>query len=728
MPMRDVADLRRAEGRERLARQVLERLNDPAYPEDSIRDILQLVKGAGGFEAVGLRLHEGDDYPYHEAIGLPERFIRRERSLCARDRAGKLVRDRQGEPVLECMCGNVLRGRVDPSLPFFTPGGSFWTNCTTELLTSTTASELRAPTRNRCNTMGYESVALIPLRVGSEIIGLLQINDQRCDRFTPALVRYLEGVGASIGIALRRVQAEKKLQESQRKLDLALRSAQMGAWQWDIAVDRRHFDPHAYSLLGLDPEVFTGSTDEFFAVVHPDDRDRLKEAVASAIDRGLPYEAEYRVVSADGTVRHLCTRAGLTRDQEGRPLRMDGVLWDVSDRKRSEDEHAGLTAQLQQAQKMESMARLAGGVAHDFNNMLCIIGSSAESALQQVDPSHPSHTDLQEILSASRHSADLTRQLLAFARKQTVTPRVLGLNEAVEGMLKMLRRLIGEDLELAWQPGVVQWPVCVDPAQIDQIMANLCVNARDAIADVGKITIETGTRVVLEPLDGADETGLVQAGYVWLAVTDTGCGMDRETLSHVFEPFFTTKRQGEGTGLGLATVYGIVNQNNGFIDLRSEPGQGTTITIYLPRHVPANAAEQSDAVVSAPPHGQETVLLVEDEPAILRAIKKMLEKQGYTVLPATTPGEAMRLAKEHVGEIHLLVTDVVMPEMNGRDLARHVVSLNPRTKHLFMSGYTADIIAHHGVFDEGAPFIEKPFSAAELAIKVSEALKGESAA
>lgn len=434
------------------------------------------------------------------------------------------------------------------------------------------------------------------------------------------------------------------------------------------------------------------------------------------------YEKEYQ--RKDGAVFPVELRTFLITDNEGRPTGMSAIVRDISERKWAEKERDKLQAQLNQAQKMESVGRLAGGVAHDFNNMLSVILGYAELALGKIDPADPLHHDLQEIYGAGKRSADITRQLLAFARKQTVAPRVLDLNATVESMLKMLRRLIGEDINLAWLPGANLKPIKIDPSQIDQLLANLCVNARDAIAGVGKVTIETGN-VSFDEAYCADHAGFVVGDFVRMAISDDGCGMDQATLGKLFEPFFTTKAVGEGTGLGLATVYGIAKQNNGFVNVYSEAGLGTTFKIYLPVHKGETCTIGTVTPEETLASSGETILVVEDEVAILNLSKTMLERMGYTVLIASSPGEAVRLAEEHASEIHLLITDVVMPEMNGRELVDRIHTHHPDIKTLFMSGYTANVIAHRGILDQGVQFIHKPFSKQDLGLKVREALKAK---
>ncbi len=384
--------------------------------------------------------------------------------------------------------------------------------------------------------------------------------------------------------------------------------------------------------------------------------------------------------------------------------------------------HKALEERFYQAQKIESIGRLAGGVAHDFNNMLGVIIGHAEMALSMLDSDHPLSAALKEIQKAANRSADLTRQLLAFARKQTIAPKIFDLNFTVAGMLKMLRRLIGEDISLAWLPAAEELSVKMDPSQLDQVLANLCVNARDAITGVGKITIETHPANFADDYC-ADHPGCTPGDYALLAVSDTGCGMDQGTLNRIFEPFFTTKELGKGTGLGLATVYGIVKQNNGFIYVYSEIDQGTTYKIYLPRFTDSLEKPEEDNFILPRARGEETVLLVEDEESYLDIVRKMLESLGYQVLAVDKPSKAIQTAEEHSGKIRLLMTDVILPEMNGWELAKALKSLSPKIGLLFMSGYTSDAIANHGILDAGVNYIQKPFSLSDLATKVREVLE-----
>ena len=430
---------------------------------------------------------------------------------------------------------------------------------------------------------------------------------------------------------------------------------------------------------------------------------------------------EFKARCKNGSHIWVSNNTRVIYDQDGNIVRYEGHVTDITQRKQAEKEKHQLEAQYRQAQKMESVGRLAGGVAHDYNNSLSVIMGYTELAMMDADPKGPLHADLNQVLTASRRARDITRQLLAFARKQTIAPRVLDLNKNIESLLGMLGRLIGEDIDLAWLPGDGLWRVKMDPSQIDQILANLCINARDAIDGVGKITIET-KNIVFDSAYCADHVGFVPGQFAMMALSDNGCGMEKEIMENIFEPFFTTKDVDKGTGLGLSTVYGIVKQNNGFINVYSEPGKGTTIKIYLPRDE-GTAVEIQEKTAAEIPQGRgETILLVEDDLPILKLAEKLLHSLGYQVLVADTPQKAVRLAREHTGRIHLLVTDVVMPEMNGLELANELQAHYPDLKGMFMSGYTANAIAHHGVLDEGVHFIQKPFSKRDLAIIVRKVL------
>jgi PAS domain S-box-containing protein len=406
-------------------------------------------------------------------------------------------------------------------------------------------------------------------------------------------------------------------------------------------------------------------------------------------------------------------------DGAGRGTHVAALYVDITASKRAAQEKEKLEEHLRQAQKLESIGRLAGGVAHDFNNMLNIIMIYCELALRKVSQGDLMRQDLEEVQKAARRSADLTRQLLAFARKQQILPRVIDLNAILSDMAKMLRRLMGEEVDFTFVPGEGLWSLKMDPVQIDQILANLAVNARDAMDGPGSVVLETAN-VTLDEAYHEEHTYAPAGDYVLMAFSDTGRGMDEATRNQIFEPFFTTKGQ-IGTGLGLSTVFGIVKQNGGIIHVYSEPGKGTTFKIYLPRYAgedrPAPAAHESLG-----PHGSETVLVAEDEEAILRLAERILASHGYTVLAASTPQEALRRAEGHEGPIHLLLTDVVMPAMNGKALFERLHGARPELRVLYMSGYTANVIAHRGIVDDGAAFLQKPFTISGLLSAVRRTL------
>ncbi|WP_020677923.1 ABC transporter substrate-binding protein [Geopsychrobacter electrodiphilus] len=513
---------------------------------------------------------------------------------------------------------------------------------------------------------------------------------------------------------------ELALRRNEERLSIALEST--GAGIFDHAVplnENTYHSPRWAEILGYTLDELP-SYDCFLswysARVHPDDQSALEKAYTEFIsDKNPHYDVEYRLCCKSGEwvrVRELAHVAA--RSPQGQVIRIVGVMRDIT-------KHWELEEQLRQTQKIESIGQLAGGVAHDFNNMLGVILGRAALALRKAPPASPLISDLEEIRTAAQRSATLTRQLLTFARKQVIDPKVLDLNETVAGTLKMLERLIGENIQLSWNAAASLWPVEVDPSQLDQILANLCVNARDAIAGVGKISIKTENHTLDESAISTIPFDVVPGDYVLLSVSDDGCGMDKQVQAHIFEPFYTTKEVGSGTGLGLASVYGAVKQNHGFLTVYSEAGLGTVFNIYLPRASKAGEAKQ-ETVKKPLLCGTETILLVEDDEMLLSLVTTMLEESGYTVLAAVTTELAQSFAKDHPGPIPLLVSDMVMPRMNGKELSEKLMLLRPDMKVLFLSGYTADIISSQGVIEYRAHFLQKPFSLEVLASKVREVL------
>ncbi len=522
----------------------------------------------------------------------------------------------------------------------------------------------------------------------------------------------VQGILGNFHDIMQRKQAEQRLRDSEERFK-ALHNASFGG----IGIHDKGIILDCNQGLA---EMTGYSLDELIGMngmllIAEKSRDYVMQKILSGYEK--PYEAFG--LRKNGTefpmrleARNIPYKGKTVRTVEFR---------DMTEIKRAEEERKKLEAQLAQAQKMESVGRLAGGVAHDYNNMISVILGYTELALEKVAPSDSLHANLSEIYKAAKRSAEITGQLLAFARKQTIAPKVYDLNKIVEHMFKMLRRLIGEDIHITWIPQSGLWSVMIDPTQMEQVLANLCVNARDAIAGVGDITIET-RRVTLDQAFCVDHPGFNPGQYVLLKVSDNGCGMNNETLAHIFEPFFTSKDVTKGTGLGLATIYGIVKQNNGHINVSSKPGKGTSFEIYLPRHIGEAEEIITESEVQISPGNGERVLLVEDDPAIREMCEIFLETLQYKVLCAETPEAALRLAGEDNCDINLLITDVVMPGMNGRDLAKALHSIHPEIKTLFMSGYTADVIAHRGVLEEEVQFIQKPFSIKDFSAKVRETL------
>ena len=514
--------------------------------------------------------------------------------------------------------------------------------------------------------------------------------------------------------------AQKALRESETQYSDLFRNMTEGFALHQILCDE-HGTPVDYRFLKINPafERLTGLSSAHI-IGH-----RVLEVMP---DTDTHWIEIYGAVAKTGKAVHFENySSALHRHFEvtafcPRPGQFCTLFDDITEKKKNEEARKALEGQLQQSQRIEAVGRLAGGVAHDFNNMLAVIVGNAELAKERLEDLHPIHADLHEIIKAGKRSADLVRQLLAFASRQTIMPRVLNLNDTISGMLNMLKRLIGEEIKLDWHPAAGLWNVKLDPSQIDQLLVNLTVNARDAINGVGEISIQM-SNVTVSQADNEALSTCPSGSFVLLSVSDDGCGMDADTQAHIFEPFFTTKQKEVGTGLGLSTVYGIVKQNDGFIRVTSAPGEGSRFDIYLPRHeadVPSDSGPIG--VPAAPLNGSATILLVEDEPALLSLAETLISRLGYIVLPAGGPEEAIQVSDSYAGDIHLLMTDVVMPEMSGHELWKRLIQQRPTLKSLYISGYTANIIAHHGILDNDIHFLQKPFSTESLAAKLRDVL------
>lgn len=563
-------------------------------------------------------------------------------------------------------------------------------------------------------TMGIVSFVVPTLRLAGESTENLQLNS--AVRGLVALVLIFD-----VYIIYQQLQIyrfRRRLGQREELFRLITENAADLIAVIDARGKRLYNSPSYEKVLGYTAEELQASSP--FEQIHPDDRAEVEEAAKDALLAGVGRRIEYRMLHKDGSWRYLESTASAILNTEGRVEHVVIVNRDITARRQ-------LEGQFHQAQKMEAVGRLSGGIAHDFNNLLGVITGYSEVMQEQMELSHPLRICVDEVLGAARRAAELTRQLLVFSRQQVLEPRVLNLNVVVSDMEKMLCRMIGEDIELTTRLDPELGRVKADVSQIEQTIMNLAVNARDAMPQGGKLTIETSNQEIDPAFAQGHSFPVRQGSYVLLSVTDTGVGMDSVTQSRIFEPFYTTKEKGKGTGLGLSTVYGVVKQSGGYIDVASEPGHGATFRVYLPSVEEPIETKPSAPSVSITIHADATILLVEDEVSLRKLTRKLLELGGYTVLEAKSVRDAVEIGQHYSGTIHLLLTDVVMPGMNGPELARQLNAIRPEVKVLYMSGYTGQSFSGTGALESGSRFLQKPFTREGLAQKIRETLDDQGA-
>jgi PAS domain S-box-containing protein len=549
-----------------------------------------------------------------------------------------------------------------------------------------------------------------PLILDERVLGVVAVFARR--PLSDAVMAAMTSLADHVALGIERLRTTQTLRTTEERMRFALENAHVGVWDIDYATGVLQWSDILELQCGLKPGTFEGTFEAFMERIHPEDRASTLATFRQAQQTGADFSEEHRTIRPDGTVRWLSGAGRILLDERGEPQRGIGISLDVTERRKLEQ-------QFQQAQKMEAVGRLAGGVAHDFNNLLTAVLGYCELLLATFAADDPRRRDLEQVASAATRGAGLTRQLLAFSRKQIIDPKLLDVNAVMKDMRPMLTRLIGEDVRVTLELTPELAPVVADRTQIEQIAMNLAVNARDAMPRGGSLTIST-SHVQLDEDYAAMHVDLKPGAYVALTMTDTGTGMTPEVQAHLFEPFFTTKEEGRGTGLGLATVYGIVKQSGGTIGVYSEVGKGTSVHVYLPRAAAAPPLRE-EAEATRRIGGTETILVVEDAEGLRQLLKRVLAQQGYTVLAAANANEALRLVAQ-TSAIDLVLTDVVMPGASGPELTKQIAEQFPAMKVVYMSGYTEDAISQHGVLKPGIAFLHKPFTSQTLGRKIRDVL------
>jgi len=751
----DITDRKRAEMEQQLTVDVLRILNRPESTKNIISEIIDIIKPITGCEAIAVRLKDNGDYPYFVTQGFPDSFVEKERSLCSRDNKGEVLMGQNGKPFLECMCGNIITGRVDSSKPFFTSGGSFWSNSTSDLLAQTTDMDRQARPRNFCNIMGYESVALVPLKSDNETIGLMQLNDHSPNKFTLNLISYLEGIGASIGIALKRKRHEDEIQA--QKEQLLANNEELIAAEQELKAAEEELHQQLDDLTRSQEELFQSkqqfqlladnAPDAIFIQIngkyayvnkaclsiygagrseqlidrpvieriHPDFHEMVNSRIMEINRKGNKVPTvEYKHLKMDGTPVDVEVSAV--------PFEYKGdkgalvFMRDVTERRKIEQE-------LRHSQKIEAIGLLAGGVAHDFNNMLAGIIGNAELLAMKVSGDKMLSTYVNNIANAADHAASLTKQLLTFARKGHTIIAPVDVHHLIKDVANILVNTIDRRIMVNNQLEALSSFVSGDSSQLENMLLNLGVNARDAMPEGGLLTFATKEEILDQEFIAKHGYQIKPGKYMRISVSDTGCGMDEKTKEKLWEPFFTTKEPGKGTGLGLASVYGIVMNHNGAVGVYSELGKGTVFNIYLPLVEAENVGSIDNKTLMPPEPGRGRILLVDDEEMIRQLGETLLEQLGYEVHTCSDGAQAVGYYTDHFREIDVVIMDMIMPVMNGMDAFIRMKKINPGIKALISSGFSttgeSKEINKMGV----KGFIGKPYHLKDLAAKIKKVIE-----
>ncbi|MCP4023267.1 MAG: PAS domain S-box protein [Desulfobacteraceae bacterium] len=685
----DITERKQAEIERENTIRMLEILNTQTSHSGLMRSLLNFMHEVSNCEAVGIRLRDGDDFPYYETIGFSDDFVKAETHLCVNDLDGQLLRDETGNPVLECMCGNIICGRFDAEKHFFTAYGSFISNGTTELLASTTEEDRQARTRNRCNAEGYESVLLAPLREGNEILGLLQFNDHKKDFFSPNFVAHIERMAGNVAISLAQRKAKKSLKESEARLDSFFQNSPIGMLIWDTNDPIRYLaiNETLAKMNGRPAEEHIGKTIlELFedTKVHEDHRELTQKIIESK--QTISLESSGINQKGEKIFYHANYFPILDSRQE-KVLSIGGIITDLADHMQAEKEKADLQIQLQQAQKIESIGNLAGGIAHDFNNILFPIVGMSELLLEDLSPDSLEYENANEILKAGKRGSELVKQILAFSRQDEHKMMPMRVQQVLKEVLKLVRSTIPSDIKIEQD---IQQNCCMvnaDPTHIHQVSMNLITNAYHAIeASGGFISVGLSQ----EDCNNYDlqGTSLAEGSYAVLTVSDTGIGIKPTEMKRIFEPYYTTKEQGKGTGLGLSVVYGIVKEHKGDIKVDSEIEKGTTFKVFLPL---ISKSKSSRIIIKRTEHrltGTERLLLVDDEVSIARLEKQILERIGYTVSEYTSSLDALEAFRSAPDSYDLVICDMTMPDMTGDMLAKELLAIRPGIPIIICTGFS----------------------------------------